>query len=399
MSQQNPFKRATKTQSRLRMALFGASGSGKTYTALSIAAAFGTIAVIDTEHGSASKYADRFEFDVLELSDYAPKAYVAAIEAAADYDVLIIDSLTHAWAGSGGVLEIADRGAARAQGNKFAGWRDATPEHNRLVEAILTARPHVIVTMRSKTEYVLEPDSRGKMSPRKVGTAPVQRDGMEYEFDIVGEMNADNELVISKTRFPQLKGEVQKEPSRDFGTLILQQLQDGAPPPAQPTPVSGGNSRPLASDGSTPVSPSSAGASSSAPAGGKDDTFGKQFPPRVVVTSTALWDAMHDFFDNPHHFEAHWQKHASTYANMTLEEASAWLRNYHWNYDKDQCKRLVADAKANYGMDIDNVMEALSNGAGHSVKRMVQWDGGDWGAARAAITLWAEAHKQEAVSA
>ena len=132
----NPFKKASKSQSRLRLGLVGVSGSGKTFSALAIGSALaahydGRVALIDTEHGSASKYADRFSFDVLELVDFNPKNYIDAIKAASDYyDVLIIDSLSHAWSGSGGVLEMVDNAAKRSQSNNsFTAWRDVTPLH------------------------------------------------------------------------------------------------------------------------------------------------------------------------------------------------------------------------------------------------------------------------------
>lgn len=229
------FKKASKSQAKLRLALFGASGSGKTYSALSIAThlAPGRVAVIDTEHGSASKYADRFSFDTLELTEFSPKHYIEGMKAAAesgDYDVLVIDSLSHAWSGAGGVLEMVDKAAKRSQSNNtYTAWRDATPEHNRLVEAMLACPLHLIVTMRSKTEYVLEQNDKGKMTPKKVGLAPVQRDGLEYEFDIVGEMNMENELIISKTRIPKLKGGVYAEPGKEFADLLDGWLKDGAP--------------------------------------------------------------------------------------------------------------------------------------------------------------------------
>ena len=104
------FKRATKTQIRLRLALSGASGSGKTMSSLAIASHLGQrIAVIDTERGSASRYADLFEFDVLELESFHPTKYISAIKAAesAGYDVLIIDSLSHAWIGKDGELDLS----------------------------------------------------------------------------------------------------------------------------------------------------------------------------------------------------------------------------------------------------------------------------------------------------
>jgi hypothetical protein len=226
----NPFKRATKSQAKLRMALMGPSGSGKTFTALSVASALGKVAVIDTEHGSASKYGDRFIFDVLELTEYHPQQYIDAIRAAGegDYDVLVIDSLSHAWNGSGGVLEIVDRAAKRSDSkNTFAAWRDATPLHNQLVEALLAAPLHLITTMRSKTEYVLERDERGKMTPRKVGLAPVQ--GMEYEFDVVAEMDMQNTLMVTKTRIPKLTGKVIPQPGQALGETLKAWLMDGTP--------------------------------------------------------------------------------------------------------------------------------------------------------------------------
>ncbi|MFN8565199.1 MAG: ATP-binding protein [Anaerolineae bacterium] len=232
----NPFKRATKSQAKLRMAIMGPSGSGKTYTSLTVASALASVtskvAVIDTEHGSASKYGDRFTFDVLELADYHPQQYIDAIHAAgeSDYDVLVIDSLSHAWNGSGGVLEIVDRAARRSEAkNAFAAWRDATPLHNQLVEALLAVPLHLITTMRSKTEYVLERDERGKMTPRKVGLAPVQREGMEYEFDVVAEMDMTNTLVITKTRIPRLTGKVIPSPGAALGETLKAWLMEGAP--------------------------------------------------------------------------------------------------------------------------------------------------------------------------
>lgn len=228
------FKKATKTQSRLRMALIGPSGSGKTYTSLGIAIHLGSkVAVIDTERGSASKYADQFEFDVLELETFEPNNYVSAIEAAesAGYDVIVVDSLSHAWMGKGGALEQVDLAAKRNKGNSFAGWRDVTPQHNALVDSMLQCRSHLIVTMRTKTEYVLEENQNGKKQPRKIGLAPVQREGLDYEFDVTGELDHDNNLVIDKTRCPALKGKVFQRAGEDIATVLRQWLSDGAPAP------------------------------------------------------------------------------------------------------------------------------------------------------------------------
>ena len=158
------FHKATKESARLRMALIGVAGAGKTYTALSIASNLGKkIAVLGTERGSASKYSDLFEFDVMEPGSFAPKTYTDAIEFAAEagYDITILDPLSHAWAGKDGALELGDRAARRAQSNNnFGAWRDVTPQHNAMVDSIITAKIHVIVTVRAKTEYVQEKDPK-----------------------------------------------------------------------------------------------------------------------------------------------------------------------------------------------------------------------------------------------
>lgn len=225
------FQKATKTQARLRMALIGPSGSGKTYSALNIGQHLGDkVALVDTEHGSASKYAGIFTFDVLELDTFSPLTYVEAIHAAehAGYNVLIIDSLSHAWMGKEGALEQVDKAAKRSQSkNTYTAWRDVTPMHNSLIDAILQSSCHVIVTMRAKTEYVLEDDDKGKKVPRKIGMAPIQRDGMEYEFDVVGDMTLDNELIVAKSRCPELSGLTEPKPGKKIADLLRAWLSDG----------------------------------------------------------------------------------------------------------------------------------------------------------------------------
>lgn len=229
------FTKATKQQSRARIALIGPSGSGKTMTALRIARGMGgRVALIDTEHGSASKYADMFDFDVLCLDSFAPATYVDAIAAADDvgYDIVIIDSLSHAWAGKDGALEQVDRAASRA-GGTFQAWRDVTPQHNRLVEAIVGARCHVIATMRAKMKHALEEYEEGgrkKTRVVKLALDAVQRDGMEYEFDIVADLTADHHLLVSKTRCQALDGLATDNPGEDLGRVIRDWLDDGHDP-------------------------------------------------------------------------------------------------------------------------------------------------------------------------
>lgn len=237
----NPtFQKATKQQVKLRMALDGPSGSGKTYTALIAAKALsngGKVAVIDTERGSASLYADLFSFDVLELSEFNPQHYIDGIKAAeeAGYAVIVIDSLSHAWEGEGGALDMVEDARKRQRtDNSFTAWRDVTPVHRHLVDAMLQSKCHIVATMRSKMEYVQEKNSDGKTVIRKVGLAPIQRAGMEYEFTIVGDLDLDHNLVISKSRMASLADAVEKKPGEKFFKQILDWLNSGAVPAPAP---------------------------------------------------------------------------------------------------------------------------------------------------------------------
>lgn len=244
------FKKATKAQAKLRLGLIGPAGSGKTMTALRVAHGLGgRIAVIDTERGSASLYAGErgLGFDVLELETYEARHFIDAIAdaEAAGYDVLIIDSLSHAWAGKGGILEFVDKAAKRSGGGSFSGWRDATPLHNQLVDAILGARMHVICTLRSKVEHVIE-QVNGKTQVRKVGLQPVQRDGLEYEFTVVGDVNQDHELIVTKTRAAFLKDAIIREAGEDLGKQLRAWLGSGdAPAPVRVEPRQAEPAQPL----------------------------------------------------------------------------------------------------------------------------------------------------------
>jgi len=234
------FKKATKSAAKLRLGLVGPAGSGKTMTALRIAHGLGgRVAVIDTERGSASLYSGEqgLDFDVLELDSYEAENFIGAIRQAeqAGYDVLIIDSLSHAWAGKGGILEFVDQAAKRSGGGSFSGWRDATPRHNQLVDAILGAKLHVICTLRSKVEHVIE-QVNGRTQVRKVGLQPVQRDGLEYEFTVVGDVTQDHELIITKTRAAWLKDKIIREAGEELGQQLAAWLSDGLPSPVAPAP-------------------------------------------------------------------------------------------------------------------------------------------------------------------
>lgn len=227
------FIKATKAQAKARIALIGPGGSGKSYTALIIAGILGNkVAAIDTERGSLSKYSDKFNFDVSEFDSYNPANYIKAIEeaAAAGYDTLIIDSLSHAWAGKDGSLELVEKEKIKQRNeNQYTAWRNVTPLHNRLIDAILQAPMHVIVTMRTKTEYVLESNEKGKMQPRKVGLAPIMRDGIEYEFDVVADIDIDHNLVVTKTRCDKLDGYLANKPGSELANILKSWLSDGVP--------------------------------------------------------------------------------------------------------------------------------------------------------------------------
>lgn len=223
----------------LRVALLGPPGAGKSFSALKLGTELGfeKVGIIDTENKSARRYARSFSrrFMSLELDRFSPADYIDAIKAAekAGIEVLIIDSLSHGWMGKGGVLEMVDQSAKRqARGgtpNNFTGWRDVTPEHNKLVDTMIRCQMHLIVTMRTKMEYVLEEDSRGKKVPRKVGLQPVQRDGLEYEFDIIGDLSVDHVLAITKSRCSEIADAVIEKPGADLAKTLRAWVDGGGP--------------------------------------------------------------------------------------------------------------------------------------------------------------------------
>ena len=199
------FQKATRKQAYLRLALTGPSGAGKTYSALLLAKGLGgNIAFIDTEHGSGSLYSDLVDFDVVSLeAPFSPERYIEAIDAAIEegYGVLIIDSITHEWNGKGGILEIVDTVTKASNSkNSYFAWGEATPRHNAFIEKILQSPIHVIAAMRSKQDFILT-EVRGKQVPKKVGLAPIQREGMEYEFTSVLDLTQGSNLAtVSKDR-------------------------------------------------------------------------------------------------------------------------------------------------------------------------------------------------------
>lgn len=228
------FTPATKELARARVALVGPPGSGKTYTGLKLATGFadGTRpAVIDTERGSASKYADEFAFDTLNLTDFHPQALINALKVAANlgYTSVLIDSMSHFWSGAGGMLEQAD---SRAKGNNsFSGWKEVRPLERQMIDAILDYPGHIVTAMRSKVAYEIQTNERGKKEPVKLGTKPDQREGIEYEMDIVADMH-DGTLSVTKSRAVALTGAVVHHPGDEFVSEVLAWLRNGVASPA-----------------------------------------------------------------------------------------------------------------------------------------------------------------------
>jgi hypothetical protein len=228
-------RKAERRKAKLRLGIAAPSGAGKTYSALLMAFGLGgKIGLIDTEHGSGDLYAHLGEYDVISIeAPYTVAKYVQAIHAfeEAGYSTIIIDSLSHAWAGDGGLLDkqgkMADRGT-----NSFAAWRTITPEHNNLVDTMLRSPAHIIATMRAKQEYVLETNDRGKQQPKKVGMAPVQREGMEYEFTVMLDVDMNHVASASKDRTSLFDGRFFKI-GKETGEELLQWLETGSEAPVR----------------------------------------------------------------------------------------------------------------------------------------------------------------------
>lgn len=237
-------KKARKYAHKLRIGLGGPTGSGKTKTGLEMGTELarnegGRLLVIDTEHGTASLYAEEYDFDVIELTSFAPDRYIEAIhfgEASPEHVVIMVDSLSHAWIGKDGELEQVDKLAAKNHDNSFIAWRHVTPQHNSLVEALVSCKKHLIVTMRSKMAYELQEQQNGTKKPVKLGMAPMMRDGIEYEFDVYAEIAIDHTLEISKTRCAKVDGYRMQKAGRELAGILWEWAQGDAAPEKEPEP-------------------------------------------------------------------------------------------------------------------------------------------------------------------
>lgn len=214
------FKKATREAIKLKAAISGLTGSGKTMGSLLLARGLvgekGRIAVIDTEQGKSQLYADHavtghIPFDVLVIdAPYTTQKYIKAIEAGIKegYDLLIIDSISHEWDGEGGIKEQKDAIDARG-GNQFTNWGKVTPMHNQFISTILNAPCHILCTMRSKSDVVLELNDKGRQAPKKVGLKAIQREGVEFEFDLIFDMAHNQTFSVTKDRTGLFNGRIE----------------------------------------------------------------------------------------------------------------------------------------------------------------------------------------------
>lgn len=224
-------RQAERRQAKLRLALTGVAGAGKSLGAIYIASGMNKkFIVIDTEEKSADLYAHVAKFDVLILEKpFTPERYINAIQHCErlGYEIIIIDSLSHAWAGEGGVLDMQDAATqASKTKNSYTAWKEVTPWHNKLVNAILQSKAHIIATIRCKTHHELVSEN-GRMKPVKMGLAPIQREGMDYEFTTVLEIDKESKLYTSSKDRTQLFEGKHEKITPELGKKLLDWLDDG----------------------------------------------------------------------------------------------------------------------------------------------------------------------------
>ena len=219
-------QKASRKKAKIKLELQGPSGSGKTMgallTAYGICGDWSKIAVVDTENHSADLYAHIGAYNVLSLSaPFTPEKYIQALEVCekAGMEVIIIDSVTHEWEN---LLEYH----SSLQGNSFTNWNKITPRHNDFVQKILQSPCHIISTVRTKQDYVLQ-EKNGKMIPEKVGLKSVQRDGHVYEMTLVFDKVINNHATSSKDRTGLFFGKPEFKLSVETGKLIKDWCNSG----------------------------------------------------------------------------------------------------------------------------------------------------------------------------
>lgn len=325
------FQKAERKQAKLRLGITGPSGSGKTMSGLLIAAGLGKrIAVVDTENRSASLYAGMttgplagIEFDILELEPpYTVDKFTAAIIAAEaeKYDAIFLDSISHEWAGEGGLLDKKSALDARPSSNSYTNWAGITKEHEAFKGKFLNANIHVLCSMRSKQDYVLEMNEKGKQAPKKVGLAPIQRDGMEYEFTVVFDLAMDHNAIVSKDRTSLFDGQVFK-PTVETGKKLLAWLMGGKPTPkAAPSPAQSAADAPM--PGPEPESRAEALVSQ---AQLDSISAGVKSIKALGILDKTIWDAVRNRIQQVHHRDfAEPSELSETEGKTAIDYLAAW---------------------------------------------------------------------------
>ena len=220
-------RKSERKRAKTKMALQGSAGSGKTYSSLLLAKGlingdFSKIAIVDSENGSADLYAHLGQYNVLPLSPpFTPEKYIQAIDVClkAGMKVIILDSISQVWD------ELLDF-HSKLPGNSFTNWNKVTPRQKAFVDKILQADAHIIATMRTKQDYVLN-QKDGKYIPEKVGLKAVQRDGVDYEFTLVFDIDSKHFAVASKDRTNLFSGKPEFTINAATGKKILEWCNDG----------------------------------------------------------------------------------------------------------------------------------------------------------------------------
>lgn len=220
-------RKSERKKAKIKMALQGSSGSGKTYSSLLLAQGltngdFSKIAIIDSENGSADLYAHLGQYNVLSLKPpFTPENYIKAIEVCekAGIEVIIVDSISQSWE------ELLDYHSSLA-GNSFTNWAKVTPRQNAFIDKILQADAHIIATMRTKQDYVLN-QKDGKFIPEKVGLKAIQRNDLDYEFTLVFDIDIKHFAVSSKDRTGLFMGKPEFIINSETGKKILDWCNSG----------------------------------------------------------------------------------------------------------------------------------------------------------------------------
>lgn len=250
MATSQTVRKASRKKAKLRLGIAATAGAGKTMGSLLVAFGltgdWGKVGLVDTESGSGELYVDhKVPGTTTVIGEYLywridpPYTIAKYIEGQkaleeAGCEAIVLDSTTHAWAGAGGLLDKQGKIAAKS-GNSYTAWRDVTPDHNLFVETMLSSPAHIIATMRSKTEYVLETNEKGRIVPRKIGMAPVQREGMDFEFTVMLDIDANHMASATKDRTSLFDGEFFKL-SPETGKKLADWLNKGTETQAIPPP-------------------------------------------------------------------------------------------------------------------------------------------------------------------